>query len=504
MRSPRRQCALAFLATVFLVSACAGADDTTEVGGVERYFDAQVHPEALIASNDTVDSALAGEAPLPVDAAGTPQAVDPGAADPAGATTGDPTPPAGPTTSGGPAPSTALPSDPADPGDPAPPTPADDPSPTTTARPAPQGCCQEGDLDVYVMAKTPFNEWSSGGHWPWMNANYESMVVWEPYWDNRLASFDDVNVYRNAYGIKVNSSRDTRAADHPDWVLRTSDGSPVYLDFDCAGGCPQYAADIGNPEYRAHWLGEVQRYVDSGYRGLYIDDVNYLWRFAGQFGADIEPINPRTGEPLTLAQWQNDMTEFVEQVRAAFPQIEIWHNSIWYVDSPDFDNPLVDRQIRSADVIQLERGMNDPGLKQGSSKFGMQTFMRFIDRVHANGTAVGLLDEHATNSRGHWFNIAGALLINNGNDLVTTEDWPVIAPTGFFEGFNVDLGNALGPRRVVDDTIQREFTDGLVIMNEPRADRVTVALDETWITPAGERVTSVALDGAEAIVLTRP
>lgn len=484
---------------VLLVGSCAGSSDNSELGGVERYFDAQVNPERLLlAPTDPArptDDVVPADADGAVAASGEPTAAS-GASAPADTTdgttrgTGDPdrTPPDEPGTTAN------IDS-------------SDDPAPgqtTTTTRPEPRGCCQEGDLDVYVMAKTPFNEWSSGGHWSWMNANYTSMVVWEPYWDSRLASFDDVNVYRNAYGIKVNSSRDTRAADHPDWVLRTSNGNPVYLDFDCAGGCPQYAADVGNPDYRAHWLSEVQRYVDAGYRGLYIDDVNYLWRFAGQYGADIEPINPRTGEPLTLTEWQRDMTEFVEQVRAAFPHIEIWHNSIWYVDSPDFTNPLIDRQIRAADVIQLERGMNDPGLKRGTSKFGMQTFMEFIDRVHANGTAVGLLDEHATDSRGQWFNIAGALLVNTGNDLVTTEDWPVIAPTGFFEGFNIDLGNALGPRRVVDDTIQREFTDGLVIMNEPRANPVTVDLDDPWITPAGERVTSVSLDGAEAIVLTRP
>jgi hypothetical protein len=87
---------------------------------------------------------------------------------------------------------------------------------------------------------------------------------------------------------------------------------------------------------------------------------------------------------------------------------------------------------------------------------------------------------------------------------VTTEDWPLISPTGLFEGFLTDLGHALGPRQIVDGTIQREFTGGLVVMNEPRSDPVTVDLGGSWITPAGATVTSVTLGTREAIVLTRP
>ncbi|MFT7610378.1 MAG: hypothetical protein ACI9MX_003462 [Candidatus Aldehydirespiratoraceae bacterium] len=377
-------------------------------------------------------------------------------------------------------------------------------NPPTTTAPAGPSCCGEGELGIYVMAKTAFNPWSGGGHWPWMNANYESAVVWEPYWDSRLAEFDDVTVYRDAYAIKVDTNKDTRSVDQPDWLLRDAGGNPAYIPFGCSSGCPQFAADIGNQAFRDHWMGEVQGYINKGYHGLYIDDVNYLWRFGDANGGDIEPIDPRTGQVLTLANWQLYMTEFLEQVRAAFPQIEIWHNAIWYADSPSFGNSLVDRQIRAADFIQLERGMNDPGLKTGTSKYGMQTFMAFIDRIHANGTNVGLLDEHATNSQGQWYNIAGGLLINNGGDLVTTEDWPLISPTGLFAGYLTDLGHSLGPRQVVGGTIQREFTGGLVVMNEPRSDAVTVDLGGSWIDPNGATITSITLATAEAVVLTRP
>lgn len=362
--------------------------------------------------------------------------------------------------------------------------------------------CASGAVNVYAFAKTPFNEHTGdGANWSWMNHNYESMLVWSPYWDQRLGDFSDAVVYRNAYALRVDGPTATA---NPDWILRDGGGDPIYVPFGCNNGCPQYAIDIGNPEYRLHWLLGVQALVDEGYTGIYIDDVNYEWRFGDANGDDATPVNPRTGRNMTLREWQRSMTEFLELVRTTFPQLEIWHNTIWYSDSPDFDLWLVNRQIRAADIIHLERGMNDPGLKSGSSKFGMETFMAFIDRVHEQDRSVALLDTHAENSTDQWYNIAGYLLITDGSDLISTEDWDRIAPGSLFGGFRTDLGYALGPREVVGETIRREFTGGLVIMNQPRSPRVTVQLDQPWLTQNGATVTRVTLDTREAIVLLRP
>ncbi|MDW3219832.1 MAG: putative glycoside hydrolase [Acidimicrobiales bacterium] len=465
-----------------LAAGCADAPDEVATTGVERIAGVAPTTEPpLIDAGATASPALTPTLPPTTTIAATTTTI------PAPA----PTPTTTPTAT-----STATST--------APPTPTTTTTTSTTATVPDAGCCGEGRLEIFVTAKSAFDVWTSGGHWDWMNEHYDSMVVWEPYWDSRLDSYDDVTVYRDAYAIKTNTDKDRRSVDHPDWLLRDAAGDPVYIPFACNGGCPQFAADVGNPAFRDDWIARVQASVDRGYRGLLIDDVNMLWRFSDVNGGDIEPIDPRTGAVLTLADWQRYMTEFMEQVRAAFPQLEIWHNSIWYADSPTFDNALVDRQIRAADVIQLERGMNDLGLKSGTSKYGMQTFMTFIDRVHANGAGVALLDENAVDIQGQWYNIAGGLLVNNGRDLVTTEDWDLIAPGGLFDGYLTDLGHALGPRAVVDGTIQREFTGGLVVMNEPRSDPVTVDLGGSWLTPEGDAVTSVTLDTREAIVLTRP
>ena len=380
------------------------------------------------------------------------------------------------------------------------------PAPTDSGdqlQPGRSGCCNQGDLDLFVVAGSAFDRWTSdGGYWGWMNSHYERMIVWRTYWDTRLDDYSDVLVYHNAYSIKVNG--DERATEHPDWILRTADGSPVYIPWGCDPKCPQYAANTADPGFREDWFQRIQRDIDAGYRAFHIDDVNYAWRLSNEFGDPSTPLDPQTGEELTLEAWQRAMTELLEEFRHRFPDVEIWHNAIWFADSPDFDNTLIDRQIAAADVVHLERGMNDRGLTLGSGQFGMETFMAYIDRVHAHGAHVALLDQQATSEHEQNYNIAGALLVNDGGDLVSTEAWEYIAPAHLYDGFLVDLGHGQGPRRVVGTTIQREFQGGLVILNQPDAPTVVIELDHAWLDPNGRLVTSVELAPRRAIVLRRP
>ncbi len=372
---------------------------------------------------------------------------------------------------------------------------------TATSSPAIQpgtSCCGEGRANVFVNARSAFDEWSSGGHWDFFNANYDLMLVYEPYWDSRLQHYDDVIVYDNVYAIYVGSDK---AADHPEWILREADGSPVYIPWGCSDGCPQYAADISDPSYQQNFIDELTEVRDRGYPGLLLDDVNMLWRLGDENGDDAVPIDPNTGQPLTLASWQQYLADFLERIRAEFPDLQIGHNAIWYADSPSFDNPYVERQIAAADIIELERGATDSGLVAGNGKYGFQSFLGFIDRVHRLGGNVILLDESAQSPEEQWFNLAATLLVNDGGDLVSTEQWSVISPDGFWSGFDTDLGDALGPRYLADGLIRRDFTDGIVLLNEPDRSTVRVTLSEPMWLHDGTMVTEVELGEREAVVL---
>lgn len=362
-----------------------------------------------------------------------------------------------------------------------------------------------GHLDLLLHAKAQFDphtEPTDAATWTEMRATYDAMVVYAPYFDERVSLFGREFGYENLYGLKP---ADDRTIAHPEWILRTGNGNPVYIPFGCgaSGGCPQYAADIGNPGYQEEFLSVVGDLVDAGYHGLMVDDVNMLQRFSDRNGNWLWPINPRTGAEMTLAEWRASVAALLERVRTQYPDLRIMHNAIWYSDSPTFDDRDIDRQIGAADFIMLERGATDRGLTGGDGKYSYARFIEFIERVHERGANVLLLDETATNDREQMFNLATALLINDGHDLVSTEDPDRIAPGSVWPGFEIDLGDALGTYERDGAIWRRDFDDGIVVSHEPGGSTRTVALGGTFRTASGETVTQVVLRPREAAVLYR-
>ena len=60
--------------------------------------------------------------------------------------------------------------------------------------------------------------------------------------------------------IEPVQSRTTLAGDQP--YLRDGGGNKLYIPWGCSGGtCPQYAADVGNPAYRAWFIDQVRGYL---------------------------------------------------------------------------------------------------------------------------------------------------------------------------------------------------------------------------------------------------
>ena len=79
------------------------------------------------------------------------------------------------------------------------------------------------------------------------------------------------------------------------------------------------------------------------------------------------------------------MAEFTEQIQAALPGKEIVHNAIWFADD---DDPSVRRELDAATHVELERGVNDAGIRGGGGQWGYETFMKRIDRLHGRGKGV--------------------------------------------------------------------------------------------------------------------
>ena len=351
-------------------------------------------------------------------------------------------------------------------------------------------------VDLYVFAKSGFDRYTespSVEDQTWMREHYEFMTVWSPYFDSRLSWFPKGVEYSDVMALK--------GGDRSEWILKDSSGDLLYVDFACSGGsCPQYAADVGNQSYRNWFIAELKRLTAKGYAGFYLDDVNMSWRISNGSG-EAQPVDPRTGETMTLEAWRRYMADFVEQVEREVPGI-IVHNALWTADSPGFDDPRVARQLAAADWIQIEHGYNDPGLRGGDGTYSVRNLFAYVDWVHSLGTKVMWLEEDGGTQAKHESNLAAYLLTYAPGDVISTEDWAQIAPGSIWEGYLLDLGAPLGPRTGSDGLFRREFQKGTVLVNEPDNNTKTVPITGTRID--GSHITQVAIPEGTGVIILKP
>ena len=361
---------------------------------------------------------------------------------------------------------------------------------------APAAAADEGSVRLARGAESSFDSFTRSpgpAEQSFMRDHYWRMRVYSPYFDNRLSWFRDGWVYQDAYAIYPKSPLLTS---HPEWILRDGAGNRLWIQFACSGGsCTQYAADIGNPDFRAWWIAGAKAKLAAGYRGLFIDDVNMAQRVSDGNGVYTQPVDPRTGARMNETAWQRYMADFMQEVRAALPGVEIVHNTIWTVGDA---TPDLRRQLNAADYIELERGFNDAGIVGGASKFGWQTLAGFIDRRHADGRAV-ILDGYAESAAGRLYGLATYFLLNSGRDALAND--AATRPDAFWAGYDVGLGAARGARYRFGGVWRRDFAGGVVLVNEPGSPARTVEIGAGWRDVDGVARSSVTLGAASGAVL---
>ena len=212
-------------------------------------------------------------------------------------------------------------------------------------------------------------------------------------------------------------------------------------------------------------------------------------------GVYTQPLDPRTGERMDETAWQRYMADFMQEVRAALPGVEIIHNAIWTVGDA---TPDLRRQLNAADYIELERGFNDAGIVGGASKFGWQTLASFIDRRHDDGRAV-ILDGYADSAAGRLYGLASYFLLSSGRDALAND--AATRPDAFWKGYDVGLGAAQGPRYRAGGVWRRDFAGGVVLVNEPGAPARTVEVGPGLRDVDGVERSAVTLGAASGAVL---
>jgi hypothetical protein len=330
----------------------------------------------------------------------------------------------------------------------------------------------------------------------WLDDHFYRMEVFTTFFDDKTSFYKKGLVYSDSAVIYPGSSI---ATSHPDWILQDSAGHPVYLDWNCSGGkCPQYAADVANPDFRKSWIASLKTALAKGYLGAWIDDVNLALRFSDG-NKTVTATSPATKTVMTEDTWSAAVASFMTDIRAALPNYELLHNSVWYARPTRTADTYVKQEIAAADVINMEGGFaSDGGLTGGTGEFSVSAKMTFADAVHDAGHWV-IVDDFPSTNADREYALACYLLLSNGKDALGDSS---MAPNTWWKGYDVHLGAALSGRsRNSQGVFRRDFEKGVVLMLEPGASNQTVTLSQPYQTIDGASVTQVALSAHQGAVL---
>ena len=345
----------------------------------------------------------------------------------------------------------------------------------------------ESNFDVFTKSPTTAQQ-------QWMRDHYSRMRTYAPYFDSRLSWFSNAWSYEGAYNIyKGNESGPL-----DQYVLRDAAGNRLYIPFACSNGsCTQYAADIGDPGWRRHYIDIAKARIAKGYKGIFVDDVNLAFKVSNGNGSFVAPIDERTGQTMTLDSWQRYFAEFMEQLRAELPShVEIVHNQVYF--HAGLANTYVRRAIEAASHIEIERGVIDTGIVGGTGTYGYETVLKWAEYIHSRGKGV-IWD--AQSSWGREYQIATHFLVSNGLDGLAHPDGA--NPDNWWSGYDTELGEPLGARYSWNGVFRRDFERGIVLVNQPGQTTKSLSLGNSFKTLAGTSVTSVSLPAREGQVLLR-
>jgi hypothetical protein len=303
-------------------------------------------------------------------------------------------------------------------------------------------------------------------------------------------------------------------ARHPEWMLRDSAGTAVSTFVPQLGTGRQLAVDIGNPDFIDAWvdwiLAASERY---GWDGVFADNVA-----RGSFyGWSTIPVNPRTGNRYTTAEYRRDLLAALRQIRrrldSAGKMIIGNHGGGWEPDT--FTDPVIRDQVLAMHGTRIENCVfNHDARPLDEAKWIAQ--LEYFDFANRNGVLAQCQGANGTISgeRTREYLLATTLLTKEGfsgvAELNTVDDWwdtlelDLGAPLGGFTCLDPDAG--LAPDADCPSAgklYAREWERGRALVNPSVTRTIRVPLESPLLLH-GEPVSSVTLAPQSGVVLARP
>ena len=268
--------------------------------------------------------------------------------------------------------------------------------------------------------------------------------------------------------------------DHPDWFLTDANGQPVESCTEHG----RFLMDVGNPDYQAAWLaGATSDLQQHGWDGVLID------------GASSSAAADLCGRPLakypTDAAYTSAVESFLARVAPALRERGFAVFADMRVPATADGQAVWSRWLSYLSGGALG-GWTDA---QGSA----WDFQRSLQKAteDAGKPLLGLVSGAADTRAVRYARASFLLGWSSGASALAFDGNPP-APEAA-----VEVGKPVGVARQVGAVWERAFTEGTVVVN-PSDKPATVKLDDTYMTPSGDAVSSVTLEPGSGLALRFP
>jgi hypothetical protein len=238
----------------------------------------------------------------------------------------------------------------------------------------------------------------------------------------------------------------------------------------------QWGTNGLTPSRRAEYVAKVQHDQSIGYVGTFMDDIEWA---SGYHQAGSE----------------EEVAKLVEAVRAGLgPGAVLELNTQWTDLWPRMKSgdPFVARALAVTNMVDKEFGVSSSSGINTAAEYA--EFFAYVDALHAKGIHVDL----SSSEPGDEYSVATYQLFNDGQDNLGT----VVTPSTWWDGFEANLGSAVGPRERLPKGIwTRRFTGGVVYTVEPGAPTQTITLSKTMHSARWGDVNSLTLAAGQGAVL---
>jgi len=305
---------------------------------------------------------------------------------------------------------------------------------------------------------------------------------------------------------------------HQDWFLKNSGGNYIHRKSNSEmDGKRAFVMDPGNPGWRDWLSGKDKQFTDYGFDGIFQDLVTPIYWISGW---DSYPVNPRTGQQYTNAQWRHDLIGLMSTVKQKLGNKLLIFNGLntgnEYYGNNDPD-PL---DSSSADGLMIEgfiRWVSDP-LSSYRSETNWKKDVDLLAKVSAANkiimvnTGVSGSPPYEQTERIARYFVSSYLLGLNGSSVfphfIAGNYPPDTGLPDYYEKdiplYHLQVGDAEAPYYYENNLYQRNFTNGKVLVNPTDTGQsYSVDLGAYYKDPDGNIVRTITLASKTGTILVK-